>query len=150
MIGPRPGAYAHADVDPVFTNQSYDISISTRRTNLSVFLVLMLMLMSTQFSLAYTCAYAYASALDHITVKLLVAVTFKSVDKPLWCYHSNESSLTGLLHTAVPDVEGLMAVNKCMSDIPRRPGHSGLASVIEFLSHPNFVVKDILDTRNSL
>ena len=34
------------------------------------------MLMSTQFSLAYTCAYAYAyaSALDHITVKLLVAV----------------------------------------------------------------------------
>ena len=74
MIGPRPGAYAHADVDPVFTNQSYDISISTRRTNLSFFLVLMLM--STQFSLAYTCAYAYAyaSELDHITVKLLVAV----------------------------------------------------------------------------
>ena len=65
-------------------------------------------------------------------------------------YHSNESSLTGILHTAVPDVEGLMAVNKCMSDIPRRPGHSGLASVIEFLSHPNFVVNDILDTRNSL
>ena len=72
MIGPRPGAYAHADVDPVFTNQSYDISISTRRTNLSLFLVLMFMLMSTQFSLAYTCA--YASSLDHITVKLLVAV----------------------------------------------------------------------------
>ena len=52
-------AYACAYVDPVFTSQSYDISISisTRRTNLSVFLVLMLM--STQFSLAYTCACAY-------------------------------------------------------------------------------------------
>ena len=61
MIGPRPCAYACAYVDPVFTGQSYDISISvsTRRTNLSVFLVLMLMLMSTQFSLAYTCDYAY-------------------------------------------------------------------------------------------
>ena len=97
------------------------------------------MLMSTQYSLAYSCAcaYAYAYALDHVTVKLFVAVTFKS-------------SLAGLLHSAVPEVERLMAVNKCMSDIPRRPGHSGLASVIEFLSHPNFVVNDILDTRNSL
>ena len=55
MIGPRPCSYACAYVDPVFTSQSYDISISTstRRTNLSVFLVLMLMLMSTQFSLSY-------------------------------------------------------------------------------------------------
>ena len=65
MIGPRPCAYACAYVDPVFTNQSYNlsISISTRRTNLSVFLVLIPML--TQFSLAYTCAcpYAYAYAL---------------------------------------------------------------------------------------
>ena len=54
MIGPRPCAYACAYVDPVFTSQSYDISISTspRRTNVSVFLVLMLVLMSTQFSLA--------------------------------------------------------------------------------------------------
>ena len=68
MIGPRPCAYAFAYapvetsfVDPVFTSQSYDISLnkSTRRTNLSVFLVLMLMLMSTQFSLAYTCAWDY-------------------------------------------------------------------------------------------
>ena len=44
MIGPRPCAYACAYVDPVFTSQSYDISISTstRRTNLSVFLVLVL------------------------------------------------------------------------------------------------------------
>ena len=44
MIGPRPCAYACAYVDPVFTGQSYDISISvsTRRTNLS------------------SCAYAYA------------------------------------------------------------------------------------------
>ena len=65
MNGPRPCAYACAYVDPVFTGQSYDISISvsTRRTNLSVFLVLMLMFMSTQFSLAYTCAYPYAYAL---------------------------------------------------------------------------------------
>ena len=56
MISPRRCAYACAYVDPVFTCQSYDISVSTstRRTNLSVFLVLMLMLMlmSTQFSLA--------------------------------------------------------------------------------------------------
>ena len=56
MISPRRCAYACAYVDPVFTPQSYDISVttSTRRTNLSVFLVLMLilMLMSTQFSLA--------------------------------------------------------------------------------------------------
>ena len=51
MTGPRPCAYACAYVDPVFTHsQSYDISTSTRRTSLSVFLVLMLM--STQFSLA--------------------------------------------------------------------------------------------------
>ena len=49
MIGPRPCARAY--VDPVFTSQNYDISTSTRRTNLSVFLVLMLM--STQFSRAY-------------------------------------------------------------------------------------------------
>ena len=65
MIGPRPCAYACAYADPVFTCQSHDISISlsTRRTNLSVFLELMLLLMSTQFSLAYTCASAYAYAL---------------------------------------------------------------------------------------
>ena len=48
MIGPRQSAYACANnVDPVFTSQSYDISItiSTRRMNLSVFLMLMLVLM---------------------------------------------------------------------------------------------------------
>ena len=54
MIGPWPCSYACAYVDPIFTSQSYDISISTststRWTNLSIFLVLM----STQFSLAYT------------------------------------------------------------------------------------------------
>ena len=56
MIGPCSCSYACAYIDPVFTGQSYDISISTstRWTNLSIFLVLMLMLMSTQFSLAYT------------------------------------------------------------------------------------------------
>ena len=62
MIGLRPCPYSCAYVDPVFTSQSYDISISTstRRTNLSLFLVLMLnTLMSTQFPLAYICAYAY-------------------------------------------------------------------------------------------
>ena len=52
-------------VDPVLTSQSYDISISisTRRTNTSVFPELMLM--SPVFSLAYTCAcvYSYARAL---------------------------------------------------------------------------------------
>ena len=69
LIGPRPCAY----VDPVFTSQSYDISISisTRRTNMSAFLVLMfmLMLMSQQFSVAYTCACAYAYALVKTTLK---------------------------------------------------------------------------------
>ena len=62
MINPRPCSRAWAYVDPIFTNKSHDISISTstRRTNLSVFLVLMLMLMSIQFSLACTCACAYA------------------------------------------------------------------------------------------
>ena len=62
MIDPRPCAYdAFAYVDPVFTSQSYDIiiSTSTRRKNLSVFLVVMLMLLSTKFSLPYTCASAY-------------------------------------------------------------------------------------------
>ena len=65
MIGPQPYAYACAYVDPVFTSQSYNISMSTstKKTNLSVFLVLMLLLMLTQFSLAYTCACAYAYAL---------------------------------------------------------------------------------------
>ena len=43
MIGPWPCAYASAYVYPVFTNQSYDISIrtSTRKMDLSVFLVFM-------------------------------------------------------------------------------------------------------------
>jgi len=43
MTGPRPFAYACAYVDPVLTSQSYDVSISRRRTNMSVFLLLMLM-----------------------------------------------------------------------------------------------------------
>ena len=69
MIGPRPCAYGCAYVDPAFTSQSYDISISTstRRTNLTVFLVLMLM--STQFLLAYTCSCAYAYALVKTRLK---------------------------------------------------------------------------------
>ena len=43
----RTCAYGRPYVDPAFTSQSYDIiiSISTRRTNLSIFLVLMLMVM---------------------------------------------------------------------------------------------------------
>ena len=67
MIGPWPCAY----VDPVFTSQSCDVSISTstRSTKLSVFLVLMLRLMSTQFSLAYTCASAYACVLVKTRLK---------------------------------------------------------------------------------
>ena len=75
MIGPRPCTYACAYVDSVFTSQSYDISISTRRTNLSVFLVLMLM--STQFSLAYTCAFVYASAYTYALMKTRL-IAFKS------------------------------------------------------------------------
>ena len=64
MIGPRLCVYACAYVDPVFTRQSYDISIRTSagKTNLSVFRVLMLMLMSPYFSLPCTCACAYAYA----------------------------------------------------------------------------------------
>ena len=45
MIGQRTCVYACPYVDPVFTSQSYNISISTRRTNLSIFLVLVLMVM---------------------------------------------------------------------------------------------------------
>ena len=45
MIGPRPCAYACANVDPVFTSESYDIRISTNTKN----------------KLArFSCAYAYA------------------------------------------------------------------------------------------
>ena len=62
-------------VDPVFIHsQSQDISISTRRTYLSVFLVLMLTLMSTQFSLAYTCACAYAYALVKSRIKTVLHI----------------------------------------------------------------------------
>ena len=76
MIGPWPCTYACAYINPVFTSQSYDISISTsrRRMNFSVFFVLMLMLISTQFSLAYTCAcacaYVYAYALVKTRLKI--------------------------------------------------------------------------------
>ena len=76
MIGPWPCTYACAYINPVFTSQSYDISISTstRRMNWSVFFVLMPMLMSTQFSLAYTCAcacaYVYAYALVKTRLKI--------------------------------------------------------------------------------
>ena len=72
MIGPRPCAYACAYVDPVFTSQSYYISISksTRRTNLSVFLVHVFKLLSTQFLLAYTCPCAYPYALVKTRLKM--------------------------------------------------------------------------------
>ena len=52
-------------VDPFLTSESYDISISTRGTNMSVLLALMFMLMSPVFSVVYTwpCTYAYAYAL---------------------------------------------------------------------------------------
>ena len=68
MIGLRPCAYAYAYV--VFTSQSCDIikSTNTRRTTLSIFLVLMLM--STQFSLAYTCACAYTCAYALVKTRL--------------------------------------------------------------------------------
>ena len=45
MIGLRPCAYPCAYVDPVFTSQSYDISISTSTNNEVV---------------RFSCAYAYA------------------------------------------------------------------------------------------
>ena len=44
MIGLRPCSYACAYVDLVFTSQSYHISTRTRRTKLSVFLMLNLTL----------------------------------------------------------------------------------------------------------
>ena len=62
-IGPGLCVYACAYVDPVLSSQSYDISIGTRRMNMSVLLLVMLMLRSPVFSLAYTCACAYAYAL---------------------------------------------------------------------------------------
>ena len=83
MIGPRPCSYACAYVDPVFTSQSYDISISisTRRTNLSVFLVLMLMLMSTQFSLAYTSACAYVLAKTRLKRESTITDVFSKANE---------------------------------------------------------------------
>ena len=57
MIGPWPCAYACAYVDPVLTSQSYVISISTRRMNMSVFLVLVLTVCCQFF---HFLAYAYA------------------------------------------------------------------------------------------
>ena len=82
MIGPRPCAYACVYLDPVFTSQSYEIiiSTSTRRTNLSVFLVLMLM--STQpSSLAYRCACAYACAYALVKTRLKACQTTSSDGK---------------------------------------------------------------------
>ena len=75
--GPRPCAYACAYVDPVFTCQSYDMGISTRRTNFVVrfFLCLCLCFMSTQFSLAYTCACAYAYAYALVKTRLIIMIT---------------------------------------------------------------------------
>ena len=64
MIGPRPCAYPCAYVDPVFTSQSYKISISTSTKNeLVPFSCAYAYAYVDQFSLAYTCAYAYAYAL---------------------------------------------------------------------------------------
>ena len=61
--GPRPCAYACAYVDPVFTCQSCDMGISTRRTN---------------FVVRFSCAYAYAlcrpsfQLLTHVLVPMLM------------------------------------------------------------------------------
>ena len=80
MINPWPFAHACAYIDAIFISQSYDISISTstRRTYLSVFLVLM----STQFSLAYTCACAYAFAYAYALAKTrLTKIVLMSVGK---------------------------------------------------------------------
>ena len=62
MIGPRPRSYACACVDPVLTSESYDISvsISTRRTDI---VLLVVMLMSPVFSL---------SLLKHVLVLMLM------------------------------------------------------------------------------
>ena len=66
MIGPQPCAYACVYRDPVFTSQSYDISVSRTQEERTCPFFFCLMLMSTQFSPAYICAcacacdYAYA------------------------------------------------------------------------------------------
>ena len=73
MIGPRPCTYARAYVDPVFTSQA------KRKTNLSVFLVLMLKLMWRQFSLAYTCACAYAYAYAYASVKTRLLTSYRKI-----------------------------------------------------------------------
>ena len=102
MIGPWPCSYACAYVDPVFTGQSYDISISTstRRTDLSVFLVLMLMLMSTQFSLAYIRASASAYALVKTSLYRAFSLTLPaSIDATLLEQKREKSSTpTGLVY----------------------------------------------------
>ena len=86
MIVARPYAYACAYIDPVFTSQSYDISIrtSTRRTNLSVFLVLILVLMSTQFSLTYIRASASAYALVKTRLYRAFSLTLPASMRLYW------------------------------------------------------------------
>ena len=69
MIGPRPCAYPCAYVDPVFTSQGYDISISTSTKNELVRFSCAYAYVD-QFSLAYTCAYAHAYAYVLVKTRL--------------------------------------------------------------------------------
>ena len=92
--------YACAYVDPVFSSQSYDISIriSTRWTNLSVFLVFMLMLMSTQFSLTYIRASAFAYALVKTRLYRAFSLTLPASMRLFWNKREKKSSTpTGLV-----------------------------------------------------
>ena len=92
-------------VDPVLTSQSYNISISTRRTNVYVLLVLMLMLMSPVFSLAYKCAcahahayaYAYAYALVKTRLKLMLHGTIHNVAMLKQCYNYSKQCRNAVL-----------------------------------------------------
>ena len=85
MIGPWPCAYAIAYVEPVFTSQSYNISISmsTRRTNLSVFLVLMLMLMLMLLFIRNRLTFSLCSRV-HTKLKNQVKQTGSKVANPKW------------------------------------------------------------------
>ena len=47
MIGPRPCAYAYANANPIFTSQSYDLSIKHKNKENNL----------VRFFWAYACAY---------------------------------------------------------------------------------------------
>ena len=78
VIGPRPCANACANVNPVFTCQSYDITISTSTKNdLVRFSCAYALLMTTQFSLAYTYVIMLMSTSFHLLTHVLMLILMR-------------------------------------------------------------------------